>query len=148
MNPKNYDPQMHTAEHILNSVMSKNYTGARSFSNHIEKKKSKCDYHFDRNLTDEETENITKSVNEVIKKELDITESYIPRSEAEKHFSLSNLPDEAGEELRIIKVGDFDTCLCSGPHVNNTREIGEFVFGSSSFEEGVLRIRFNLKRPD
>ncbi|MBU1100171.1 MAG: hypothetical protein KKA84_07180 [Bacteroidetes bacterium] len=139
---------MHTAEHILNSVMSKNYTGARSFSNHIEKKKSKCDYHFDRNLTDEETENITKSVNEVIKKELDITESYIPRSEAEKHFSLSNLPDEAGEELRIIKVGDFDTCLCSGPHVNNTREIGEFVFGSSSFEEGVLRIRFNLKRPD
>lgn len=147
MNPKNYDPQMHTAEHILNSVMSKNFTGARSFSNHIEKKKSKCDYHFDRELTSDEVEKITSSVNRAIQMELDITEKLISRSEAETKYNLKNLPEEAADEIRIIKVGDFDACPCSGPHVNNTREIGEFVFGSSSFEDGVLRVRFKLKRP-
>ena len=48
---KQYHPQMHSAEHILNQTMVRMFNRGRSFSNHIEKKKSKCDYHFDRNLT-------------------------------------------------------------------------------------------------
>ena len=39
-------PPMHTAEHLLNSQMVKYFHCERSFSAHIEKKKSKCDYHF------------------------------------------------------------------------------------------------------
>ena len=71
----------------------------------------------------------------------------MPRKEADKLFNLENLPDSAGDELRIIKVGDFDACPCNGPHVKNTREIGKFVFVSSGYDDGVLRIRFKLKRP-
>ena len=41
---KEYNPAMHTAEHILNSVMDKMYHCGRSFNSHIESKKSKCDY--------------------------------------------------------------------------------------------------------
>ena len=48
------EPRMHTAEHILNQTMVRMFDRGRSFSSHIEKKKSKCDYHFDRNLTSEE----------------------------------------------------------------------------------------------
>ena len=39
-------PPMHTVEHLLNSQMVKYFHCERSFSAHIEKKKSKCDYHF------------------------------------------------------------------------------------------------------
>ncbi len=45
-----YDPQMHTAEHILNQTMVRIFGCERSFPSHIEKKKSKCDYRFDRPL--------------------------------------------------------------------------------------------------
>ena len=51
---KSYDPRMHSAEHILNQTMVRLFNCGRSFSAHIEKKKSKCDYHFSRNLTSEE----------------------------------------------------------------------------------------------
>ena len=38
---KNYYEPMHTAEHILNQVMLSRHTGERSFTTHIERKKSK-----------------------------------------------------------------------------------------------------------
>ena len=143
---KNYDPRMHTAEHILNQTMVRMFNRGRSFSAHIEKKKSKCDYHFDRNLTEEEISEIEKRVNEVIQKDLPVTEEFLPRSEAEKYFDLSKLPESAGEKIRIIHVGDYDACPCIGDHVKSTAEIGAFKIISTSFNDGVLRIRFKLQK--
>jgi len=48
------DQRMHTAEHILNQTMVRMFGCGRSFSSHIEKKKSKCDYRFERALSEEE----------------------------------------------------------------------------------------------
>ncbi|MCW8960930.1 MAG: hypothetical protein OQK29_05155 [Ignavibacteriaceae bacterium] len=141
---KQYHPQMHSAEHILNQTMVRMFNCGRSFSNHIEKKKSKCDYHFSRNLTQLEIVEIENRVNEVINKDLSVTEHFYSKGEAEKLFNLSKLPDEAGEKIRIIKIGDYDACPCSGLHVTKTNEIGIFKIISTSFNEGVLRVRFKL----
>ena len=34
--------------------------------------------------------------------------------EADKLFNLSSLPDDAGDTLRIIRIGDYDACPCRG----------------------------------
>jgi misacylated tRNA(Ala) deacylase len=141
---KQYHPQMHSAEHILNQTMVRMFDCGRSFSNHIEKKKSKCDYHFSRDLTQSEILEIEEQVNEVIKNDLLVTEHFYSKREAEKLFNLSKLPDEAGEKIRIIKIGDYDACPCSGLHVTKTNEIGIFKIISTSFNDGVFRIRFKL----
>ncbi len=146
MNPKEYFPPMHTAEHILNSIMVKMFDRGRSFSNHIEKKKSKCDYHFDRNLTSEEIGKIETDVNFIINKNIDITEEFIPRQEAGQKYNLINLPDQSGETMRIIHIGEYDSCPCSGVHVKNTSDIGAFKIISTGFDNNVLRIRFKLDR--
>ncbi|MGE5499240.1 MAG: hypothetical protein ACM3Q2_14250 [Syntrophothermus sp.] len=139
---KNYDPAMHSAEHIMNGTMVKLFNTGRAFSAHIEKKKSKCDYHFERNLTEEELARLEKQVNEVIKSNLPVTEEFMNREEAVKEFNLERLPEDAGDTVRIIRIGDYDACPCIGPHVSNTSEIGEFRVVSSSFENGILRVRF------
>ena len=138
---------MHTAEHILNQTMVRMFGCGRSFSNHLERKKSKCDYRFDRPLTPEEESEIERRVNKVLTSHLDVTEETVSREEATKEFDLDRLPDYSGEKIRIVRVGDYDACPCIGEHVKNTREVGVFVFGSSSFGNGILRIRFKLKRP-
>lgn len=143
---KNYNPEMHSAEHILNQTMVRMFNKGRSFSNHIEKKKSKCDYHFDRNLTEEEVEAINKTVNENIQKDLPVTEEFLKRDDALNNFKLSQLPDDTGDTIRIIKIGDYNTCPCSGVHVQSTKEIGKFQIISTGFENGVLRIRFKLPK--
>jgi len=143
---KDYNPEMHTAEHILNQTMVRMFNKGRSFSNHIEKKKSKCDYHLDRNLTEDEIGIINKKVNEVIQQDLPVSEEFFNREEAINNFKLSQLPEDAGDTIRIIKVGNYDDCPCSGVHVRSTKEIGKFQIISTSHEDGVLRIRFKLPK--
>jgi len=135
---------MHSAEHILNQTMIRMFDCGRSFSNHIEKKKSKCDYHFERDLNQLEIAEIENQVNEVIHNNLEVLEEFYLREEAEEKFNLSKLPNDAGDKIRIIRIGDYDACPCSGLHVNHTIEIGDFKIISTSFDDGILRIRFKL----
>lgn len=141
---KDYDPRMHSAEHILNQTMVRMFKCERSFSNHIEKKKSKCDYHFDRNLTAEEISEIESRVNSVIRTNALVTEEFVEREKVKSIFNLERLPQTAGEVIRIIKIGDYDSCPCSGTHVKSTEEIGQFKIISSSYENGIMRLRFKL----
>ena len=142
--PKTYYEPMHTAEHILNQTMLQYHTKDRSFTTHIERRKSKVDYYFDRDLTIEEKENIELKVNKIISQNLDVKEKIIHLEDAKELYNLERLPEEAGNQIRIIEVGEYDACPCIGQHVDNTSEIGEFKIVSSSFNEGVLRIRFKL----
>lgn len=143
-NTKNYHAPMHTAEHILNQTMVRMFGTERSFSNHIERKKSKCDYYFSRPLTEQEVNEINRKVNELIAMKLDIKETFITRTEAEQKYRLKKLPEDTGDTIRIVLVGDYDACPCSGEHVKNTSEIGVFGISTVSFENGVLRIRYKL----
>ena len=135
---------MHTAEHILNQTMVRMFGCPRSKNTHIEKKKSKCDYFLSAAPTDEQVAQIESAVNEVITAHLEVTESYIPLSEAEGLVDLSKLPENVSETLRIVKVGDYDTCACIGAHVSNTSEIGTFKILSHDFEDGRWRVRWKV----
>ena len=141
---KNYDPRMHSAEHILNQTMDRMYQCGRCFNAHIERKKSKCDYRFGRALTAEEVEAIQTQVNQIIASDLPVSEQFISKSEAMGRFNMEKLPADAGDRIRIISIGDYDHCPCIGPHVESTAEIGAFRITSTAFEGGVLRIRYKL----
>ncbi len=146
-NPKQYDPRMHSAEHIFIQTMVRMFNCGRAFSSHIEKKKSKCDFHFTRNITTEEISEINKRVNEVIRANLPVRESFITRSEAEQRFNLSRLPEEASETIRLISIGDYDSCPCSGEHAASSGEIGVFRIISSDYADRVLRVRWTIQSP-
>jgi alanyl-tRNA synthetase len=141
---KDYDPAMHTAEHILNRTMIRMFGCGRSINAHIERKKSKCDYRFNRSLTQEEIITVEDEVNRVIREDMPVTEHLIPRAEAEEHYFTGKLPADA-DGIRIVRVGDYDACPCIGRHVRSTSEIPGFRIVSTGYENGVLRIRFVLK---
>jgi misacylated tRNA(Ala) deacylase len=146
MGKKDYDPAMHTAEHILNQTMDRLFACGRSFNAHIEKKKSKCDYRFPRPLTAEEIAAVEAAVTRVIGQNLPVSERMVDRAEAEKSYFTGKLPADAGEWIRIITVGDYDACPCIGLHVRRTSDISGFRILSTSHENGVLRIRFTLRK--
>jgi alanyl-tRNA synthetase len=146
MAEKDYDSKMHTAEHILNSVMNRTFGCGRSFRSHIEKKKSKCDYHFDRMLSASELESVQTSVNEIITKDIILTQEFVSKAEAESKYFTGKLPADAGDNIRIVKIGNYDECPCIGPHVKSTAEIGRFIITTADYEDGVLRIRFKTEQ--
>jgi Ser-tRNA(Ala) deacylase AlaX len=145
---KQTDPRMHSAEHILNQTMDQMFKCGRCFNAHIEKNKSKCDYRFDRELTRQELAEIQTRVNQVLADDLPVTEEHVSRSEASRKYNTDKLPENAGDTLRIIHIGDYDACPCIGTHVKSTAEIPGFKITSAGFDNQVLRIRFKLESPN
>ena len=135
---------MHTAEHILNATMVRLFGCPRSRNAHIERKKSKCDYLLEQAPTDEQIAEIERTVNEVIGRNLDVTIDFVSRDEAAAIVDLGKLPENVSETLRIVRVGDYDTCACIGAHVKNTSEIGTFKILSHDFADGRWRVRWKV----
>lgn len=135
---------MHTTEHIVNRTMINLFDCGRSVEAHIEKKKSKMDFALKECPADAQIQQIEDYVNEVIRRNLPVTMEFITQEEAMGRFEMERLPENASETVRVVRVGDFDECLCIGQHVENTSEIGTFKIISHSYENGILRIRFKL----
>lgn len=136
---------MHTAEHILNATMEKLFRCGRAVTAHIERRKSKCDYNLDREPSHEEIEKVEEAVNRVIEADLPVTVEYMDAAEAEGRFDLSRLPANVSKTLRIVHIGDYDTCPCLGQHVSHTGEIGRFHLLGHTYTNGKLRIRYKLR---
>ena len=146
INPHNKEeyPPMHTCEHILNATMVRLFGCPRSRNAHIERKKSKCDYLLAEAPSPEQIEEIVRTVNEVIARNLDVSIAYLPHAEAAALVDLSKLPAGASELLRIVRVGDYDICACAGAHVKNTAEIGRFEILSHDFDGTRWRVRWRV----
>ena len=137
-------PPMHTAEHLLNGEIARRYGCGRAFSAHIERKKSKLDYHIDRSLTDEELRALEDYVNGIVAEDVEVTEEFITQNEAMDRFDMSRLPEGASDTVRVVRIGNYDECLCAGSHVRRTSEIGTLRISSSRYQDGVQRIVFKL----
>lgn len=137
-------PPMHSAEHLLNGEMARRFSCGRAFSGHVERKKSKLDYHMPRPMTDEEIRSVEEYVNAAIDADVEVWYEFITQEEAMGRFDMSRLPDEASETVRVVHIGDYDQCLCAGTHVKRTSEIGHFRITSSRFQDGVQRLVFKL----
>lgn len=155
---KEYEPRMHTAEHVLNQTMERLFGCERSYSCHLNAGKSKCDYRFPRPLTDAEAEELETRINAVLTKDLPVREVFMSRAEAAKVVDLSKLPAHLANApdvpIRIVSIGDYDVCPCIGEHVENTRMSGLFRIVSHDFTQpdetgfGRLRVRFKLDPRD
>ena len=137
-------PPMHTTEHVINRTMINLFGCGRAVSAHIERKKSKLDFALPQAPSDTEIKQIEDTVNQVLKSNLPVTMEFITQDEAVGRFDMKRLPEGASDMVRIVKVGDYDECLCIGQHVENTSEIGTFRIISHDYKEGIFRMRFKL----
>ncbi len=141
---KNYHAPMHTAEHLLNRTMVNMFNCERSEKCHIERKKSKCDFILKKAPTDAEIMQIQDTIKEIIAQELDVTEKLLNFEDANKLFKLKRITKENNPKVRIISIGDYDDCPCIGKHISNTREIINFRITTTSFNDGVFRVRYKI----
>ncbi len=145
---KTYYEPMHTAEHILNQTMVRMFSCGRSRNAHIERKKSKCDYLLPAAPTEEQINAIAEQVNAVIASHLPVSIAFVAKEEASDFLDLSKLPEDVGDTVRVVRVGEYDACACIGMHVNNTSEIGKFIILSHDYQDGVWRVRFKLEQQE
>lgn len=141
---KSEDPRMHTAEHLLNQTMVRVFGCERSDNAHIERKKSKINYHLPVCPSESQIVSIEEKMNELIKENIPVAYKFITRNEIPEGVKLDRLPKDASTTLRLVYIGDYDVCPCIGTHVKSTGEIGTFHITSTSYKEGIFRIVFKL----
>jgi len=139
--------KLHTATHLLNEalrrVLGKDITQKGS---NITKKRLRFDFNFDRKLTDQEIKDVEEIVNGKINEALPVNRIETTLDEAIKMGGQAVFEQKYGEMVSVYSIGDFSMELCSGPHVENTSELGRFkIIKEEGISAGVRRIRAVLE---
>ncbi|MCR5158480.1 MAG: hypothetical protein K6D37_05070 [Prevotella sp.] len=139
-------PPAHTAEHLLNQTMVRMFGCGRSFNAHVERKKSKMSFRLDRKPTRQQEKEIERRMNELIEADLPVTYETVRRRELPPEIDASRLPDDAGDVVRLVRIGDYDVCPCIGRHVRSTAQIGRFELLGTNWDEHehAFRVRFKI----
>ena len=139
-------PPAHTAEHLLNQTMIRMFGCERSYNAHIERKKSKMSFHIDRKPDRKQEKEIERQMNQLIEADLPVTFQIVNRDELPPEVSTSRLPADAGDTVRLVRIGDYDVCPCIGKHVKSTSQIGRFELLGTNWDEQErsFRIRFKI----
>ena len=139
--------KLHTATHLLNEalrrVLAKDITQRGS---NITQERLRFDFNFDRKLTDQEKKDVEKVVNGQIRKAIPVKRIETTLDEAKKMAIQAVFEDKYGDKVTVYSIGVFSSELCSGPHVENTSELGHFrIIKEQGISAGVRRIRAVLE---
>ena len=139
--------KLHTTTHLLNAALRKvlGDTVYQKGSN-INPERLRFDFSFDRKLTPEELQEVTRLVNEAIDSELPVICEEMTVEEAKKQGAIGVFDEKYGDKIKVYSIGDFSKEICGGPHVSNTSELGRFrILKEQSSSAGVRRIKAKLE---
>ncbi len=133
--------QCHTGEHILSGLFHSLF-GLDNVGFHL----GKCDVTMDvsKPLTKEELYRVERLANEIIYENVEVTTSFPTHEELLSLEYRSKL--DLTENVRIVKIGEYDSCACCAPHVARTGEIGLIKILDCAKLRGGMRINITAGR--
>ena len=146
--------KLHTATHMLNEALTEILgTEVKQKGSNITPERLRFDFTFSRKLTNKEKEKIDKLVNLKIKEKLEVVKEDLPFKKAISSGAQGEFGHKYPEVVSVYtildsknKKGWFSKEICTGPHVKNTKELGEFkIVKETSSSAGVRRIKAILK---
>jgi alanyl-tRNA synthetase len=139
--------QLHTAAHLLDESIRKVLgKKANQRGSNITSERLRYDFSFGRKLTEEEKKQIEEMVNEQILNGLKVSYKEMTLKEAKDSGAVGVFDDKYGENVKVYTMGNFSKEICSGPHVENTNELGKFrITKETSSSSGVRRIKAVLE---
>ena len=133
--------QCHSGEHILSGLIHKLY-GLDNVGFHLGGEDVTMDV--SAPLTREELDRVETLANEIIFKNVEITTEILNADELSDIEYRSKL--DLSENVRIVRIGEYDTCACCAPHVKYTGEIGVIKILDFAKLRGGIRIHITAGR--
>jgi len=143
--------KLHTATHILNEALRKVLSkDIKQKGSNITPERLRFDFNFPRKLTEEEIKSVENEVNRIISLSLPIERSEIPLQDAVKSGAQSEFGAKYPELVSVYTIGPekgwYSKEICTGPHVNNTKDIEKFkIIKEEAVAAGIRRIKAVVK---
>jgi alanyl-tRNA synthetase len=140
--------RLHTTCHLLLAAIRKilKDNSIHQKGSNINAERLRFDFNFPRKLTEEELKEIEKEVNSNIQKGCNVIREEMPLEEAKKRGISGVFEHKYGDIVSVYTVGECSKEICTGPHVKNTCELGNFrIIKEESSSSGVRRIKAVLE---
>lgn len=142
----------HTATHMLNAALRQVLgKGISQKGSNITSERLRFDFAHGQKMTDEEKKRVEEIINEKIVESLPVSFEEIPLEKAREIGAIGVFGDKYADVVNVYTIGDektgiFSREICGGPHVKNTRELGQFkIAKEEAVSAGVRRIKAVLE---
>jgi alanyl-tRNA synthetase len=138
--------QIHTATHIINGS-SRQVLGPWVWQHSAFKEEDygRIDITHFSHLTEAQVRKIEDLANEIVRKDLKVKNTWMPRQEAESKygFRLYQGGVVPGKLVRVVDIGGWDIEACGGTHSKSTGEVGLIkIKKAERVQDGVERLEF------
>ena len=138
--------QIHTATHILNGS-SRQILGPWVWQHSAFKEEDygRIDITHFAHLTEEEVRQIEDLANGIVRRNLNVKNTFMSRQEAEEKygFRLYQGGVVPGRLVRVVNIGGWDIEACGGTHSKSTGEVGLIkITKAERVQDGVERLEF------
>jgi len=142
--------KLHTATHMLNEALRRVLgSDIKQKGSNITPERLRFDFNFSRKLTEDEIKKVETLINQKIKAALNVKKEEIPLEDALESGAQAEFGAKYPELVSVYTIEDkkeksgwFSKEICTGPHVNNTSELGHFrIIKEESVAAGIRRIK-------
>lgn len=115
----------HTATHLLHQALFDVLgSDVRQEGSNITVERLRFDFYSGKKPTEEEIKKVQSIINDKIKASLPVSFKIIPKEEALTLGARSFFREKYPDMVKVYFVGNYSKEFCGGPHVQNTKEIG------------------------
>lgn len=132
----------HSATHLMHAALKKVLgTHVGQAGSLVEPDRLRFDFTHNKPLSPDEIKQVEDLVNEEISASREVKAEVLPYKKAIESGAVAMFGEKYGDEVRVLRMGDFSMELCGGTHVANTAFIRLFkIVSESGVSAGVRRI--------
>lgn len=130
--------QQHTGEHIVSGLASRLF-GAKNVGFHMAESYATID--LDTALNEEQLKTLEEEANKAVQENLPIRYEFV-NADKLGDYTLRKQAKGLEGEVRIVYVGDVDSCTCCGTHCVSSGEVGYIKISAWQNYKGGVRLWF------